>query len=260
MRRGRGRNSVVGVLVFVAAVGYGAYDFFQEKKADEDALEALGTRIEIQGSGFYYSDAVTEDQARALADTLEGAGFFSQQKVSVRLDCDGETWIFQTVIVDGMMAKQHTSIGLTFFAAELGARVLDGALLEVHLCKDLRSPAVRTVSNAGMRQSVERNGCLLVHGDTVDASEATRVADFLAAIGFLDTPGSTLHLAKQQDIWQLRSIAQPGIEQDGGTQAAFQDLAAKVSAGALGGARVEFHLFDPRSDRWMVIGSEPEKG
>ncbi len=253
MGRGSGGNKLLGAVVFIAVVGYGVYGYFQDKKADEDSLAALGTRIEIQGSGFYYSDAVTETEARALADFLEGAGFFSQQKVSVRLDRRDDTWIFQTVIIDHQIAKQSTSVSMTFVAAELAARVFDGGPLEVHLCKELRKPAVRTVSNAGMRHSVERGGCLLLYGDPVDASAATRVADLLSELGFFDSPGTSLHLVKRQDLWQLRTIMQPGISEDGGLHAGFRELAERVSAGALDGAPLEVHLFDPRSDRWFVL-------
>ncbi len=252
----RSKNSLLGLLVFIGMAGYAAYEFFLETEAEEASVAALGTRIEIQGSEFYYSDAVTEDQAQSLTDFLEGAGFFSNQKVSVRLDRAGDTWIFQTVIIDHQIAKQYTSVAMTFFAAEIAARVFDGGALGAHLCKELRKPAVRTVSNAGMRHSLKRSGSLLVYGDVVDEEEATRIADLLEDIGFFEGGTATLHLAKEKDIWQLRSVARHGISEDNASQAALKEVAAKVSSGALGGAHVEFHLFDPRSDRWVVAGRE----
>ncbi|HEY0461483.1 MAG TPA: hypothetical protein VGC97_20270 [Pyrinomonadaceae bacterium] len=100
------------------------------------ACTGHGTKLEFNGGELYYTDNVTETEAKKLGDYLVEAGFFSGKKITVQLDKPGSIYQFKMVVVPEKQKDEATAELMKSFAGELSENVFDNAPTEAHICDE----------------------------------------------------------------------------------------------------------------------------
>ena len=95
-----------------------------------------GTKLEYNNGELYYTDNVTETDAKKLGDYLVKSGFFGGKKITVQLDKQGATFQFRMVVMPEKQNDETTLGLLKVFAGEISEEVFDGAPTELHVCDD----------------------------------------------------------------------------------------------------------------------------
>ena len=100
------------------------------------ACTGHGTKLEYNGGELYYTDNVTETDAKKLGDYLVKSGFFGGKKVTVQLDKAGATYQFRMVVMPEKQNDEPTAVLMKAFAGEISEEVFGGAPVELHICDD----------------------------------------------------------------------------------------------------------------------------
>lgn len=96
-----------------------------------------GTRLEYEGSGLFYTSAVTETQARKLGDYLLQNGFFQKGRSgSVQLNKQDGIYQFRMVVKEKAAQDMEFIKNAGIFAAQLSRHVFDSEQVETHLCNN----------------------------------------------------------------------------------------------------------------------------
>lgn len=100
------------------------------------ACGSYGTKLDFNGGELYYTDNVTEADAKKLGDYLVKSGFFDGRKITVQLDKSGATYQFRMVVVPEKQNDDATMILMKAFAGEISGEVFNDAPTELHICDD----------------------------------------------------------------------------------------------------------------------------
>ena len=100
------------------------------------ACGSYGTKLDFNGGELYYTDNVTEADAKKLGDYLVKSGFFDGRKITVQLDKSGSTYQFRMVVVKEKQNDDATMILMKAFAGEISEDVFNDAPTELHICDD----------------------------------------------------------------------------------------------------------------------------
>lgn len=100
------------------------------------ACTGYGTKLEYNGGELYYTDNVTEAEAKKLGDYLVKEGFFDGKKITVQLDKSGSTYQFRMVVVKEKQTDEATMEIMKTFAGQISKDVFGGAPTELHICDD----------------------------------------------------------------------------------------------------------------------------
>ena len=98
------------------------------------ACTGHGTKLEYNGGELYYTDNVTESDAKKLGDYLVKSGFFNGRKITVQLDKAGATYQFRMVVMPEKQNDEPTAVLMKAFAGEISEEVFGGAPVELHIC------------------------------------------------------------------------------------------------------------------------------
>ena len=100
------------------------------------ACTGHGTKLEFNNGELYYTDNVTEADAKKLGDYLVKNRFFSGRKITVQIDKAGATYQFRMVVVPEKQNDELTFMVLKAFVRGISKDVFDGAPTELHICDD----------------------------------------------------------------------------------------------------------------------------
>jgi hypothetical protein len=95
-----------------------------------------GTKLDFNNGELYYTDNVTESDARKLGDYLVKEGFFNGKKITVQLDKAGSTYQFRMVVQAEKQNDETTLELLKPFAEDISENVFNNAPTELHVCDD----------------------------------------------------------------------------------------------------------------------------
>jgi hypothetical protein len=95
-----------------------------------------GTKLEYNNGELYYTDNVTESDAKKLGEYLVNAGFFNGKKITVQLDKAGTTYQFRMVVQPEKQNDEPTMLLMKTFAAEISEEVFNDAPTELHICDE----------------------------------------------------------------------------------------------------------------------------
>jgi preprotein translocase subunit SecF len=100
------------------------------------ACSGHGTKIEYNGGELYYTDNVTEAEAKKLGDYLVKQEFFDGKPKSVQIEKSGSTYQFRMVVVPEKQNDESTLQIFKAFAKQLSTDVFNGAPTELHVCDE----------------------------------------------------------------------------------------------------------------------------
>ncbi|HEY8561334.1 MAG TPA: hypothetical protein VIL74_13235 [Pyrinomonadaceae bacterium] len=100
------------------------------------ACTGYGTKLDFNGGELYYTDNVTEAEAKKLGQYLVENGFFGGKKITVQLDKSGATYQFKMVVQKEKQNDEATLALLEPFAGDISENVFNNAPTELHICDD----------------------------------------------------------------------------------------------------------------------------
>ena len=100
------------------------------------ACSSYGTKLDFNNGELYYTDNVTESDAKKLGEYLVKSGFFDGKKLTVQLDKSGSTYQFRMVVVKEKQNDEATIELMKSFAGEISEDVFNDAPTELHICDD----------------------------------------------------------------------------------------------------------------------------
>lgn len=115
---------VIGLLV-VAFVAFVIY-----------SMEGYGEKLEFNGTDVYYTELVTEAEARKLGEYLVEAEFANGGEKSVQLSKRDSVYLFRMVVIDGVVEDSTNDITFKTMVWALSSSVFDNAPLELEACDD----------------------------------------------------------------------------------------------------------------------------
>ncbi|MDP8233244.1 MAG: hypothetical protein P9M06_00350 [Candidatus Saelkia tenebricola] len=106
----------------------------------------LGRSLEYKGSDLYYTDTVTETEARVLGDYLSDTGFFKEDNPgTTQIRKEDDVYQLRMVVKEGTADDIDFLNNAAMFAAHISKDVFNGTQVEMHLCnKDLETIRVAT--------------------------------------------------------------------------------------------------------------------
>jgi hypothetical protein len=100
------------------------------------ACNGNGTKLEFNGGELYYTDNVTESEAKKLGEYLVKEGFYDGKPKSVQLDKEGSNYQFRMVVQKEKQNDPQTLDMMKTFGKELSADVFNNAPVEMHVCDE----------------------------------------------------------------------------------------------------------------------------
>ena len=100
------------------------------------ACAGYGTKLDYNGGELYYTDKVTEADAKKLGDYLVKEEFFDGKPKTVQLNKEGSAYQFRMVVIKEKQNDAAAIEGMKDIAKELSANVFNNAPTEVHICDD----------------------------------------------------------------------------------------------------------------------------
>ena len=105
---------------------------------EEEALEKkFGKQITKNGLQLFYTDNVSEEEAKRLINYLVKSEFVDGEQKTVQLNKSGKTYEFRMVVKKGIEQDQeYIEIG-KYFTIELSESVFNNSPVDIHLCDEL---------------------------------------------------------------------------------------------------------------------------
>ncbi|MGI8467990.1 MAG: hypothetical protein ACR2N3_06010 [Pyrinomonadaceae bacterium] len=123
-------NGILAMAILLA-VGLGCSEISKISGIGE-----YGTKLEFNGGELYYTNNVTEAEARRLGNYLVKEGLFDGNRKTVQLDKAGSTYQFRVVVLKEKQNDPATFQIWKEAAAEISRDVFNNAPTEVHVCDD----------------------------------------------------------------------------------------------------------------------------
>ncbi len=100
------------------------------------ACNQYGTKLEYNGGEVYYTDKVTETEAKKLGEYLVKEEFFDGKPKTVQLDKAGAVYQFRMVVQKEKQSDEQTMELMKVFAGQLSSDVFNDAPVEMHVCDE----------------------------------------------------------------------------------------------------------------------------
>jgi hypothetical protein len=95
-----------------------------------------GTKLEFNKGELYYTEKVTEAEAKKLGNFLVEASFFNGDEKSVQLTKEGETYQIRYPVKEGFEKDANYEKTAAFFGAALSKELFDNKPVEIHMTDD----------------------------------------------------------------------------------------------------------------------------
>ena len=137
IRRG-GTNllAAIGMLALSYLITFGAIASLDVWRDTFVGTTAEPSRLTFNNGELYYSDPVTEQEARRLGEYLVETDFFDGTPSAAALWRTGDTYIFRFCMREGAADDPEYEKQVQGYASRMSRDVFHGAALQVHLCDD----------------------------------------------------------------------------------------------------------------------------
>lgn len=211
-------------------------------------------------SEVYYSNNVTEAEAKKLGDYLTKIKFFERSGKRVDLDKDSGAYKMRVALTDTAMARDEAfRIVLKNTDLEISKNVFNDEKVAIDLTdNDMNTIWSMAPVNYGKRMGFK--GIDIYYAPPIQAAETEKLGKFLTEKGtFGDS--STINLQKKDGRYAFRFMVKPGMERDTNFIRQCGMFGRTLSQSVFGNAPVDVYLCD-RSFRSMVVvksDTQPKK-
>jgi hypothetical protein len=202
----------------------------------------LSARMMFGKGELYYTVPVTREEARRVGEYLVQQQIFSdEQESTVWLLHEGGKYRLRFVISQEYAEDPITAIQFGIFGNQIARDALAGKPIEVEFA-DGQLNRIKTVPPSAI---IEFGKCELYYSDPVTDAEANSVGNQLVKAGYFnDGRAASVHIARENDAFQLKFVINPSYKDNPQIKAAFIELSRGIASDALGGRPVVLHLCD----------------
>jgi len=126
---------ITGILIFVLLIATIIYSQYIPDKT-----------LDYNKSKLFYTDSVTELQAKKLGDFLKTEGFFKEDsQTDVKIDKQDNVFIFSMIIMEDYINNEEVLNNMKLVSNELSVNVFDNSKVRVDLCNN-RFKVLRSIS------------------------------------------------------------------------------------------------------------------
>jgi hypothetical protein len=234
-RTPRRRRSLIAVGAMAAAViaVLGAVYLFSNRG---------DSRLTFKQGELFYSVPVTEDEARRVGEYLVQRQIFSdEQRSTVQFHQVEGQYRLQFVISPEYVDDPVTAIEFGMVGRHIAAELLGGKPVEVNFT-DAHLKLIKVVPLSAIIMFGKSE---LYYSEPVTDTEANSVGNQLVKAGYFnDSQAAAVHIARENDAFQLKFVINPAYKDDPGIKAAFIELSRGIASDALKGHPVVLHLCD----------------
>lgn len=117
---------IIGISIFALLISTIMYSQYLPDKA-----------LNYNKNQLYYTDRVTESQAKKLGDYLESQGFFKDDsETDVKIDKQEDTYVFSIIIKDEYLDNEEVVDNMKFVSEELSVYVFENSKVKIDLCNN----------------------------------------------------------------------------------------------------------------------------
>jgi hypothetical protein len=207
------------------------------------------SRLAFKQGELFYTPPVTQAEATGVGKYLLEQEYFSDKKAtSVRLDRKDGRYQLQFVVGPAYTDDLFSLIVWGMMGTEISRNVLGGKPTTLLLSDD----HWKLIKAAPASVKLTFGKSELYYTDPVTTDEARSVGDQLLQY-FGNDSAVSVHLGREQGVYQLRFMVNPARMNEPGVLGAFVELTGAIAAQSLGGQPVLMHLCD---ERWRTLKSE----
>jgi ribosomal protein S16 len=199
-----------------------------------------GTELTFNKGQLFYTDAVTEAEAKKLGQFLTDIKYFDGREVSVQLNKTGATYEIRLVVKEGAKLTDQDRSSFQVIALRASRQVFAGAPVHVHVC-DQHFKTLEVIKP--WQQLVFKKGELFYTAAVTEA-EAKKLGNLLTDLGFFNDQEKSVKLDKAGAAYEMRLVLKKGTTVTDQLRAGYKLIAAAASAKVFANTPVHIHLCD----------------
>ena len=210
------------------------------------------SRLTFKQGDLYFSEPVTEDEARRVGEYLVQQQFFSDEQGStVQLLHEQERYRLRFVISPEYGEDPFTAIQFGIIGSQITTDVLGGKPIEVGFTDD----QLKLIRVVPLSELIVFGKSELYYTEPVTEDEARRVGEYLVQQQqfFSDEQGSTVQLLHEQERYRLRFVISPEYAEDPLTAIQFGIIGSQIATDVLGGKPIEVGFTDDQLKLIRVV-------
>lgn len=222
--------------------------------------DGYGTKLEYGSTELYYTDEVTESEAKALGDYLEETKFTEGDETkTVQLTKDGDVFQFRMVVKDSYLDDEDYEAIAAFYAYSLSIDVFDGEEVEIHLCDDKLETKKVVEMDKGSEsdeemEMLEFDGTEIEYDNTVTKAQVMDLGNYLVEEGFTDGTTKSVQFVLEYDTYVFRMVVTEETADDAEYEEIARSFANAMSTDLFAGAAVEIQLCDEYFLPYTYVG------
>lgn len=219
---------------------------------EEAATPAEDARLTFGQGEIYYGGQVSEEEARRVGEYLFQQEYFSDEHPSTVELHYGEGRYELGFVIDPQYAEVPLWVmGFGELGDQISREILAGRPVAVILYDSMLDP-IKLAPLTGVLLFGKNE---LYYSEPATAADAQAVGESLTTIGFFsDDSALSVHLAREDDTYQLKFVIDTSRALDPETQSAFREISRFVASDALGNQPLVLHLCD---DSFRTVQREP---
>lgn len=222
--------------------------------------DGYGTKLEYGSTELYYTDEVTESEAKALGDYLEDTKFTEGDETkTVQLTKDGDVYQFRMVVKDSYLDDEDYEAIAAFYAYSLSTDVFDGDEVEIHFCDEKleTKKVVEMDKDAGEDEEMsmlEFDGTEIEYDNTVTKAQVMDLGNYLIEQGFTDGTTKSIQFVLEYDTYVFRMVVSEETAYDAEYEEIARSFANAMSTDLFAGEPVEIQLCDEYFLPYTYVG------
>ena len=191
---------------------------------------------------LYYTEPVNREEANRVGGYLLQQQYYSdEQESTVWLLQEGGKYRLRFVISQEYAEDPFTALQFGIFGNQIARDALAGKRIEVEFA-DGQLNLIKTVPPSAILKFGKSE---LYYSEPVTDAEANSVGNQLVEAGYFNEGrAASVHIARENDAFQLKFVINPSYKDNPGIKAAFTELSRGIASDALGGRPVVLHLCD----------------
>lgn len=200
-----------------------------------------GKGLEFGKGTLYYTENVTEDQAKKLGETLQKSSYFAEKEWKAQIDKTGALWKLSIVEEAGKVNDPAFKVWLTNYNLQLSKLAFNDGKVQIDLCDEDFNP-LKSFPPTYYGRRVGFGASDLYIGNNITAEEAKALGSHLVKTGYFGKSAETAQLQKGSDgRYAFRIMVKAGTENNAEFLQRSQKFAQELSA-AMGNKPLEIHL------------------
>lgn len=226
----------------IGAFAFGVYEVYDLFSGDD-----YGTKLEYNTLEVYYTDNVTEQKATELGSYLDESNFSDGQVMSVQLDKEDQTYLFNFIVMDEVVNDEKYINLFRTVLSDLKSNVFTNDELTMNLTNGsfevLQAIPYDASAENPYGEMVKFNGTELYYKE-VTVDQVNTLGNYLIENEFADGGEKAVQLIMTDDIFIFKMIVDSTKLVDQSYLDIVADFGGNLSTDVFESQPVEMHLAD----------------